>query len=151
MRIYTLTYELVATHPRAQQPGERQTHPDHLPPEKLPGLLLGRPAARAAAADLGPATSQVVQQLLDDPIVDRLPTVQRLLRLRERFGDATLEAACGRALHFGDPRYATIKQILVAGHATEPVPEPTPAPSAQTFIRTAGELLGHLFGGLSWT
>ena len=151
VRIYTLAYELVATHPRAQQPGERHTHPDHLPPEKVPGLLLGRPAALAAAADLGSATHQVVQQLLDDPVVDRLPTAQRLLRLRERFGDAALEAACQRALHFGDPTYATIKRVLVEGHATEPVPEVAPAPPAHTFIRNAGEILGHLFGGLSWT
>ena len=50
---------------------------------------------------------QVVQQLLDDPIVERLPTVRRLVRLRERFGDERLEAACGRAVHFGDPTYAT--------------------------------------------
>ena len=151
VRIYTLAYELVATHPRAEQPGARQTHPDHLPPDKLPGLLLGRPAALAAATDIGPATRQVVQHLLDDPVVDRLPTVQRLLRLRERFGDAALDAACARALHFADPTYTTIKRVLVEGHAAEPVPEVPPAPPAQTFIRTAGELLGHLFGGLTWT
>lgn len=148
VRIYTRGYELVATHPRALQPGTWQTHPDHLPPEKLPGLLLGRPAARAAAADIGPATSQVVQHWLDDPVVDRLPTVQRLLRLRERWGDAALEAACHRALHYGDPTYATIKRVLVAGHATEPVAADVAPPPAQTFIRSAGELLGHLFGGL---
>ena len=148
VRIYTRDYELVATHPRAQQPGERHTHPDHLPPEKLAGLLLGRPAALAAAADIGPATQQVVQRLLDDPVVDRLPTVRRLLRLRERWGDAALEAACTRALHFDDPTYTTIKRTLVEGHATEPVAEEGPAPPARTFIRSASELLGHLFGGL---
>ena len=150
VRIYTLAYELVATHPRAEQPGERHTHPDHLPPEKLPGLVLGRPAALASAADLGPATSQVVQQLLDDTIVDRLPTARRLLGLRERWGDEALEAACRRALHFGDPAYTTVKKILVDGHALEPVVVATSPPPAQTFIRTAGELLGHLFGGTSW-
>ncbi|HSH81293.1 MAG TPA: IS21 family transposase [Herpetosiphonaceae bacterium] len=148
VRIYTPAYELVATHPRAQQPGERHTHPDHLPPEKLAGLLLGRPAALAAAADIGPATAQVVQRLLDDPVVDRLPTVRRLLRLRDRWGDAALEAACGRALHFDDPTYTTIKRTLVEGRATEPVPEDRPVPPARTFIRSASDLLGHLFGGL---
>jgi len=148
VRVYTLSYELVATHARAQHPGERLTHPDHLPPEKLSGLLLGRPAALAAATDIGSATGQVVQQLLDDAIVERLPTVQRLLRLRERFGDQMLEAACARALHFGDPTYATIKRVLVEKRATEPLPETAPAPAARTFIRSAGELLGHLFGGM---
>lgn len=151
VRLYTLTYDLVATHTRAQHPGERHTHPDHLPPEKLAGLLLGRPAAQAAAADIGPRTAEVVQRLLDDGVVERLPTVQRLLRLRERWGDATLEAACARALHFGDPTYATIKRVLVEGHATEPVPQVAPVPPAHTFIRSASDLLGHLFGGRSWT
>ena len=151
VRIYTQDYTLVATHPRAQQPGERHTHPDHLPPEKLAGLLLGRPAAQAAATDIGPATRQVVQDWLADPVVDRLATVRRLLHLRERWGDAALEAACRRALQFGDPIYTTIKRILVEGQATEPAPVVVAPPPAQTFIRSAGELLGHLFGGVSWT
>ena len=150
VRIYTLAYDLVATHPRAQQPGERHTHPDHLPPEKLPGLLLGRPAAQAAASDIGPATGQVVTTLLEDRVVDRLPTVQRLLRLRERYSDAGLEAACARALHFGDPTYRTIKQILADGLAHEPLTPTPPVPPARTFVRTASELLGHLFGGVTW-
>ena len=37
VRLYTTRYELGATHPRALRPGARVTHPDHLPPEKLPG------------------------------------------------------------------------------------------------------------------
>ncbi len=89
-----------------------------------------------------------MQRLLDDPVVDRLPTVRRLLRLRDRWGDAALEAACGRALHFDDPTYTTIKRTLVEGRATEPVPEDRPVPPARTFIRSASDLLGHLFGGL---
>jgi len=35
VRIYTAKYKLVATHERAQKPGQRQTHPDHLPPYLL--------------------------------------------------------------------------------------------------------------------
>ena len=151
VRLYTPDYTLVATHSRAKQPGERHTHPDHLPPEKLPGLLLGRPAAQAAARDIGVATAEVVSALLGDPVVERLPTVQRLLRLRERYGDVMLEAACARALQFGDASYSTIKQILREGRAHEAVPAMLPAPVAKTFARTASELLGHLFGGGLWT
>jgi hypothetical protein len=150
VRIYTGDYQLVATHPRAQHSGERMTHPAHLPPEKLPGLFLSRPTALTAAADIGPATQAVVQTLLDDPVVDRLRTVGRLLHLRERYGDVTLEAACARALHYGDPRDATIKRLLQEGLATPPPVEvPAEAP-ARTFIRSASELLGHLFGGVTW-
>ena len=151
VRIYTRDYQLVATHPRAQQPGERQTHPDHLPPEKLPGLLWTRASCLATAQEIGPSTAVVVQAWLDDPVVDRLPTAGRLLRLREGAGDDRLEAACARALRFDDSRYSTIKRILTEGLETEPVPAPVAAPPPKTFVRSATELLGHLFGGLAWT
>jgi len=48
VRLFTEKYELVATHERAQKPGERLTHPDHLPKENpsrfavRPGELPGR-------------------------------------------------------------------------------------------------------------
>jgi transposase len=150
VRIYTLDYQLVATHQRAQRPGERMTHPAHLPPEKLPGLLLDRQSCQVTAADIGPATSQVVQALLEDPVVDRLTTAGRLLRLRERFGDQRLEAACQRAWHFGDPTYKTVKGILHKGLEKEELLTLSPAPKAQAFVRSAAELVGHLVGGVAW-
>jgi hypothetical protein len=150
VRIYTTAYALVATHPRAQQPGERHTHPDHLPAEKVPGVLWSRELCRALAAEIGPATTEVVETLLADRVVDRHARVVRLLRLREPVGDLRLEAACTRALRFGDLTYVTIKRILDQHlEAAAPVPPPPPAP-ARTFVRTAAELLGHLFGGVLW-
>ena len=149
VRIYTPDYEVVATHPRAQQPGERHTHPDHLPPEKLPGLVLNRTVCRQNAAAIGPTTAAVVGDLLDDPIVDRLPTVGRLLRLGERYGAERLEAACARARCFDEQSYATIKRILAQGLDLAPAPGPSPVPPARAFVRTAADLLGHLFGGVA--
>lgn len=151
VRIYTQQFELVATHSRAEHAGERHTHPDHLPPEKLPGLSLTRETCLATAQKIGQATADVVQGWLDDPVVDRLPTAGRLLRLRDGAGDARLEAACARALHYDDHGYATIKRILAGGLEAEPVPEPISVPAAKTFARSAAELLGHLFGGKAWT
>jgi transposase len=149
VRIYTQDYQRVATHPRAQRPGERHTHPDHLPPEKLPGLLLTRTSAQQAAEAIGAATAAVVATWLADPVVDRLPTVGRLLRLGTRYGEERLEAACARARCFDDPSYATIKRILEQGLDLAPAPLPAPAPPARTFVRTAADLLGHLFGGVA--
>lgn len=88
--------------------------------------------------------------MLDDPVIDRLPTVGRLLRLRHRFGDARLEAACQRALLLGDPAYTTVKRIL-----TEGLDEETPAPTsrvstARTFVRGVADLVGSALGGLAW-
>lgn len=148
--LYTTDYQLVATHDRAQHPGQRQTHPAHLPPEKLPGLTLHRELCQTVAQDIGVATAEVVRTLLADPVLDRLPMVQRLLRLRERFGDRRLEAACARALQFDDPSYMTVKRILTGGHEELPPPAPPVRPPARTFVRTASELVGHLFGGVTW-
>ncbi|HUV93434.1 MAG TPA: IS21 family transposase [Anaerolineae bacterium] len=150
VHIYSMEYHLIATHPRAQRPGERKTNLDHLPPEKVPGLIRTRDGVREAAAEIGTATSEVVTRLLDDPVIDRLHTAGRLVRLSERFGDERLEAASVRALHFGDPAYKTIKRILVHRLEGEALVELPPAPPARAFVRRAAELVGHLGGGVSW-
>ena len=152
VRIYTREYELVATHGRAAAPGQRQTQLDHLPPTKVPGLTLTRESCQTAASALGPATGQVVAHLLADPVMDRLTLAGRVVKLANRYGAARLEAACARALHYSDPSYRTIAEILARRLEQEPVPPiPPPAPPTTfTFMRTATELLGHLFGGTRW-
>jgi hypothetical protein len=130
------------------------THLDHLPPEKVPGLTQNRDDCLVTATEVGAATLSVVQTLLDDPVVDRLPTVGRLLRLRHKFGDERLEAACKRALHYEDPAYKTVKRILVQGKEDEPLSFPASAPEATAFARSIEELVGDLVkdptGGASW-
>jgi len=150
VRIYTPQHQLVATHERARQPGERLTHLEHLPPEKVPGLTLDRQDCLATAAQVGAATLRVVQTLLDDPVLDRLPSAGRLLRLRHRFGAERLEAACQRALYFGDPAYKTVKRILTQGLEHESLPAPVPSPEATLFVRSVEELVGDLVGGEPW-
>jgi hypothetical protein len=150
VQVYTSDYQLVATHPRAQRPGQRLTHPDHLPPYKLPGLTLSREGCRERAAQIGPATRQVVDILLDHRPEDRLRTAGRVLKLGEPFGPQRLEAACRRALRFDDPAYMTIKLILQQGLESEELPTIDPAPPAFTFARSAVDLVGHLLGGVTW-
>jgi transposase len=149
--IFDQHHQWLTTHDRATQPGQRLTQPDHLPPEKVQGLFLDRHHCRAAAADIGPATSQLVSGLLDDPVLNRLRTAGRLLKLRERYGDQRLEAACAKALEYDEPVYATVKRILAGGLESDRLrAQPRLTPPARTFARTAGELLGHLFGGAAW-
>jgi len=88
---------------------------------------------RQIAARLGPATSQVVATLLADRPLDRLRSVQAILRLEERVGAERLEAACARALYFADPRYRRIKDILNAALDREPLPESSPMPPPRPF------------------
>lgn len=150
VRIYASDYTLVATHPRAQHPGERLTHPDHLVPTKAPGVLWTRTTCRALAAEVGPETTELVSILLDDRVIDRHPRVVRILRLRTQVGDQRLEAACARLLAFGDLRYVTLKRVLEHGLESQ-LPPPlllaTPTP-ARIFVRSAAEVLGHLFPSL---
>jgi len=78
-----------------------------------------------------------VERLLADRPLDRLRTVQAILRLEETVGAHRLEAACARALHFEDLRYRRIKDILNAALDREPLPSPIPAQPAtpHTFAR----------------
>lgn len=160
--LFSMTHEPLATHDRARHPGQRMTHPDHLPPHKVAGLTVSREECRTAAAAVGDAASCIVAILLDDPAVDKLRTASRLLRLGERFGDVRLEAACVRALQFGEPAYITVKRILVEGLERQPpgesqtpeLSQPVQPVQALAYARTASELLGHLFdiapGGETW-
>jgi transposase len=149
VEIYTDDYQLVATHTRAYQPGQRLTHLDHLPPYKVPGITLSREGCRLRADEMGPDTRKVVDVLLDHRPEDRLRTAARLLKLGERFGPQRLELACHRALRFDDPAYTTIKRILEEGLEGEELPSAEPAPPALAFVRTAADLIGHLVVGAS--
>jgi transposase len=133
--------ELIATHERSQEPGTWHTRLEHYPEHKA-AYLRGTPDhCRQVAARLGPATDQVVETLLEDRPLYRLRSVQAILRLEETVGPQRLEAACARALHFGDPRYRRIKEILNAALDRESLPEmAAPAwPRGHTFARSGAE------------
>lgn len=122
--------ELVVTHERARQLGEWKTRREHYPPDKAAYLERTPERCRVLAAQIGPATRQVVDVLLGDRPLDQLRTVQAIVRLAETVGEVRLEAACARALHFGDPHYRRIKDILNAALDREPLPissAPVPA------------------------
>lgn len=147
VQVYTSDYHLVATHPCAQTPGQRQTNLDHLPTHKIAGIILSRESCRLRADETGPATRQVVDRMLNHRPEDRLRTAGRLLKLGERFTPRRLEAACARALRFDDPSYITIKHILEQGLDQQGLPQITAFPPAKAFVRTVTELVGHLVGG----
>lgn len=130
---------LVATHLRCQAPGQWQTRVEHYPEHKAAYLQRTPDACRQQAARLGPAASTVVETLLADRPVDRLRSVQAILKLEETVGAQRLEAACARAVYYGDHRYRRIKEILNAALDREPLPDPPVAqpPTPHTFARPA--------------
>jgi len=133
--------ELVTTHPRCRTPGEWQTRLEHYPKEKAAYLQATPDVCRQRAAVLGPATLAVVEGLLADRPLDRLRSVQAILRLEEGVGPQRLEAACARSLHFGDTRYRRIQEILRAGLDREPLTEDVALVSARAhlFARSSAE------------
>jgi transposase len=148
VELFTADHQLVATHTRAGGPGERRTHLSHLPPEKVPGLVLTREGCQAQADAIGPATATLVQELLDHRPVDRLRVAGRLLRLAQTHAPERLERACARARHFGEPDYATIKRILQEGldSAAVGAGPSAPEPHRYAFVRQASEFVASLFG-----
>jgi len=151
VRIFDEQYNLVATHERAANPGGRLTNLAHLPPEKLPGLTQDRDGLLAEAETIGPALLEIVRALLDDPVLYRLPTAGRLVRLKNRYGEQRLEDACRRALTYGDPSYKTIKNILNKGLDQGEALLPVLLLPAATFARSADELVGELAEVQRWS
>jgi transposase len=149
VELYDREHQLVATHDRAKAPGERLTHPDHLPPEKLPGLSLTREGCRLKAAAIGPRAVELVEGLLAHRPEDRLRSAGRLLRLAQRYSPERLEAACGRAIAFGEADYPTVRRILEQGldRAPSPVAGGAPARASFRFARHAGEFMAAILGG----
>jgi len=137
--------DLVSSHPRSTRPGQWQTRLEDYPPAKAAYLIRTPDYCKKLGAKIGPSTQCVVEQLLADRPLDRLRSVQAILRLEESVGSKRLEAACARAAYFGDVRYRQIKLILNAALDREPLPEAQPAQPAlsHAFARSGEEFFGR--------
>lgn len=138
---------LVTTHPRAGEPGERRTRTEHYPAGKRAYLEHPPERCQEDAQRVGPACAQLVAALLEQRPTDRLRSVQSLLRLVQSVGAKRLEAACRRALEYGDGRYRRVKNILDAGleGADEQAPREPLLASASScrYARPAGDFFGQ--------
>jgi len=138
--------ELIRTHRRAAHQGQWRTEMEDYPPYKAQYLLKTPQYCLQAARRIGPNTSQVIEQLLTDRPLDRLRSVQAILALADSVGESRLEAACARALHYGDPHYRRIKDILNAALDREPLPDQIATISQQqtfAFSRAPREFFGQ--------
>ena len=135
-------YRLVAAHRRGRRPGERITVRDHLPPNAVAFLTRDRDWCLEQAQRVGAACAELIERLLADHILERLRAAQNVLRLKDTYGAARLEAACARALYHASIHYRTVKNILAGGFDRHPLPttpEDTYAPGAR-FARPANTL-----------
>ena len=104
---------LIKTHVRLER-GKQTDYADY-PPEKIAFFQRNPVWCRRRAAEIGEATTEVVELLMEVNALYRLRSAQGVVRLAEKFGPVRTEAACRRALDVGDPSYRTVKGILVAG------------------------------------
>ncbi len=151
IRLFSGDFQLITTHTRATQAGQRLTQLAHLPPDKVRGATINRELCRAEAQDIGPATTQVIQELLEARPVDKMRTALRILKLADTYTPARLEAACARGIAFGDTSLVTLKRILTEGLelVTLPLPLP-PAQESLVFVRRPEELAQVVSGGAAW-
>ncbi len=91
--VFTPDQLLVASHVRGARPGARSTLDDHLPPAAQAWRMRTPRYCLEQAQAVGPACLALVTRLFGDRVLDRLRSVQGLLRLAEKFGADRLEAA----------------------------------------------------------
>ena len=107
--------ESVATHVRLARAGDRHTVADHLPSAAQAWQLRDTQWCLSCAEQIGPACHSLVRALFADRVLIKLRAVQGVLRLKQQYGAARLEAACSRANHYGTPHYRAVKTILQKG------------------------------------
>lgn len=115
----------------------RSTNTEHYPPQKIAHTLRNVTWCRTQAEQIGPGAVAIVAELSQVNAIHRLRAIQGIIRLRDKYGDTRLDAACARALDVEDPGYRTVKGILAAGtEHGENLPPPS-APAAPAMLRGA--------------
>jgi hypothetical protein len=141
-------YTLVKTHLRVPK-GRPSVDWDDYPPEKAAFFRRTPDVCRAQARRLGLSVGAAVAAILELHALYRLRQAQGVIRLADRYGAERLNAACTRALAFGDPSYRTIKTILERGLDQQTGgAELAQGRLADAFLRGPEELLAPLGTGV---
>jgi len=118
---------LVKMHLRVER-GQSQVDVGDLPPEVAELARRDRAGAAQRAVACGPSVGELAARVLDGPLSwTRMRHVHRLLRLCERYGDATVDEACRRALDLDVTDVTRIQRMLEKGVLA---PSPTWTPPA---------------------
>jgi transposase len=121
----------VAAHARSRKPGLFTTLEEHRPKshqkylEWTPGRMI------EWAMNIGPECTKVVEKILADRPHPEMGfrSCLGIIRLGKAVGNARLEAACRRALHFGTCSYTSINSILQKQLEAQPLEQELPLPS----------------------
>lgn len=135
--------DLVKTHVRTER--GRVTDYEDYPPEKIAFHRRTPAWCRQTAEQIGPATSQVINGLLEGSAQYQLRSAQAILAWRDKHDPARLEVACAKAVEAGDPAYRTIRNILAAGLEAADLPErPCGDDGAPAFLYGPDQLFGNV-------
>lgn len=114
--------ERVATHSIADK-GNRSTVESHLPEERAPWRHRSQAHWQTRAVALGADVGALVEAIFAGQVgLSKLRVVQSIVSHLEPFPEERRNAACRRALEFGNHTYQSIKQILLKGLDREPLP-----------------------------
>ncbi len=104
----------VAAHARSRQPGLFTTVEDHRPKAHQKYLQWTPSRLLHWAGKVGPDCAKLVDHIMKSRPHPEMGyrSVMGIMRLGKGVGDARLEAACRRALHFGTCSYKSIQSIL---------------------------------------
>jgi transposase len=135
----------VATHDRVP-PGSRNTHDDHLPPERGEYRHRERSYWVEQAQAIGDEVESYVAEIFaSDDVLCQLTKVQAIVRHLKNFPVSRARAACRRASFYGSYSYLAIKNILLKGLDLEPLPSLVVPTSSEhetpRFARNVQELL----------
>ncbi len=116
----------VALHARSTRRGGMTTDPAHRPKSHAEHGDWPPERIKQWAGRTGPATKEVVSEMLDrSPFPqERYASCLGLLRLSRHVGEERMEAAARRALHFSTVSYKSIRAILESGADRQPLEGP---------------------------
>ncbi len=129
--------DLVKSHQRASK--GRVTDPADYPPDKVAFFQRTPVWCRHRAAEIGPNTIIVINDLLAVNVLHQLRAAQGIIGLATKHTPARVDAACRRAVEVGDPSYRTIRGILAAGTENDNQPQPV-APQAPAHLHGPARL-----------
>lgn len=113
----------VAAHLRSHQSGRFTTLDEHRPKSHQKHLQWSPGRMIEWARNIGPECAKVVEKILQDRPHPEMGfrSCLGIIRLGKAVGNARLEAACRRALHFGACSYTSINSILQKQLETQPL------------------------------
>ncbi len=114
VRIYQ-AYDMVAVHPRGTKPGDRRSLDEHLPPEAVAFKMRTPQWCLKEAKAAGPHCREFIERLFAQRVLDNLRAAQGVISLVKRYGAQRTDAACQRALYFGNNQYRSVRIILENG------------------------------------